>query len=121
MLRLIGLQKLMQFYSRLSTNLKSNTTLGGLGVVDGLGSSLDVTADTVVVAGGERVEVVQAVNSDRVLGRIVTDSSSVLGELALGDVVGSLGTNKESITANNAVSSNSRSLMKLFRTAYLSM
>lgn len=58
-----------------------------------------------VVARGEGVEVVETVDGDGVLGGIVADSGGVAGDLALGDVVGSLGTEKEAITTKDGVCS----------------
>lgn len=95
---------------RLATDLEANTTLGSLGVVDSLSTCLNVTAYTVVVAGRECVEVVQGVDSDGVLWGVVANSGSVLGKLALGDVVRCLSTNEETITTNDAVSGESRAL-----------
>lgn len=56
-----------------------------------------------VVARRERVQVVETVKGDSVLGGIVTDSSGITGNLALGDVVSSLGTKQEAITTEDGV------------------
>lgn len=42
-------------YLRLCADFDGNTTVGGFGVIDSLGTSLDVSVNTVVVAGGEGV------------------------------------------------------------------
>jgi len=59
----------------------------------------------VVVARGEGVEVVETVKGEGILGSIVAESSRVAGNFALGDVVSSLGTKKEAITAKDGVRS----------------
>ena len=81
-----------------------------LGVVNSLGTSFDVGTDAVVVARGEGVEVVETVNGDGVLRGIIADSSSVAGNVALGDIVSSLGTKKEAITTDDGVCSESGTL-----------
>lgn len=45
----------MTCHIRFGTNFKGNTTMGGLAIVDSLGTSLNVTVYTMVVAGGEGV------------------------------------------------------------------
>jgi len=100
-----GGEKDRSVYSRLCANFKGNTAVGGLGVVDSLSTSLDVAAHTVVVAGGEGVEVVGAVKGNRVIGSVEAKGSSIAGDLALGDVVRGLGTEEEAVTAENGVGS----------------
>jgi len=87
--------------------------MSGLGVIHSLGTSLDVTAHTVVVAGGEGLQVVKTVKSHSVFRRVVTESCSVTSNVALSDVVSSLSTNKESITAQNGIGSESGALQKV--------
>ena len=89
----------------LSADLEADTTSGGLGVVDGLGTSLDVAVDALVVRGGEDLEVVEGVDGNRILGRVEADSGGVAGDLAFGDVVGGLSTNEETVTAENSIGS----------------
>ena len=76
-----------------------------LGVVDRLSARLDIGRDAVIVARGERVEVVQALEGDGVLGRAEADGGGVPGDLALSNIVRGLGTDKETIAADNSVSS----------------
>jgi hypothetical protein len=95
--------------------------MSGLGVIHSLGASLDVTADTVVVAGGEGLQVVKAVNGHSVFRRVVTKSSSVTSDVALSDVVSSLSTNKESITAQNGVGSESGALQPFEKVSFESL
>ena len=86
-------------------------TLGGsLGVVGSLGTGLDVGRDTVVVRSGEDVQVVECLEGDGVLGCAETGGGGVAGDLALSDVVGGFSTEKETITANDGVSSQSWAL-----------
>lgn len=98
---------------RLGTDFERNTRGCRLGVVNSLGASFDVGADTVVVARGEGVEVIETVKGDGILGSIVTDSSGVAGDLALGDVVSSLGTKKETITTEDGVCGESGTLERI--------
>lgn len=63
-----------------------------------------------VVARGEGVEVVETVNGESVLRGIVTDGSGVTGNLALGDVISSLGTKEEAITTEDGVCGESGAL-----------
>jgi len=51
----------------LGTDFESDTTGGGLGVVNGLGTGLNVLGDLVVVRGGESAQVAQTVNGDGVV------------------------------------------------------
>lgn len=51
-------------------------------------------------------------NGDSVFRGIVADGSSVAGDVALGDIVGSLSTNEETVTAKNSVSGEGRALFR---------
>ena len=95
---------------RLGTDLKVNTGGGSLGVVDGLGTSLDIGAHAVVVASSESGSIAQAVEGDGVVGSAEADGTRVTGKATLGDVVRSLGTNKESVTTEDGVGSECWSL-----------
>lgn len=97
-------------YLRLGTNFESNTRSGSLGVIDSLGTSLNIRADAVVVAGGEGVQVVETVEGDGVFRSVVTKGSRVTGDLAFSKVVGSLSSDEEAITTENSVSSKGRTL-----------
>ena len=55
-------------YVRLGTNLERDGRGGSIGVIYSLRASLDVGAHTVVVARGERAQVGETMESDRVLG-----------------------------------------------------
>ena len=57
-----------------------------------------------VVARGEGGEVAEAVEGDGVLGGTVAEGSSVTSDLALSNVVRSLGTEEETVTADDSVS-----------------
>lgn len=63
-----------------------------------------------VVTCGEGVEVVEAVNGDGVLRSTVTERRGVASNLALGDVVSSLETKKETITTEDGVCGDSGAL-----------
>jgi len=62
------------------------------GIVHGFGTSFDFTADTVVIAGRESVEVVQSMKGDRIFRSIVAKGGSIAANAASCHVVGSLGT-----------------------------
>lgn len=96
--------------SRLDANFQGDTTVGGFGVVNCLGASLHVSIDTMVVTGAESVEVVQSMEGDGVFWSTVTEGGGVAGHVAFGDIVCGLSTHKETITAENSVSSESRAL-----------
>jgi hypothetical protein len=63
-----------------------------------------------VVARGEGVEVAETVEGDGILRGRVADGRSVAGDATLGDIVGSLRTGEEAITANDSVRSEGRAL-----------
>jgi hypothetical protein len=90
---------------RLSTNFKSNTRGGSLGIVDSFSTSLDVSTDTVVIAGMESVEVAESMEGDSVFRSIVTNSGRVPCKFAFCDIVSSLSTGEETITSKDGVSS----------------
>ena len=90
-------------YLRLGTDFECNTASSGLGVVDSLGTSLNVPADFVIVAGGEGLEVVETVKGNSVFGGVVAEGSSVAGDVAFSHIVGSLSTNKEAIATEDGV------------------
>ena len=94
----------------LGSDLEGDTTGGGLGVVDSLGTSLDVLANSVVVGSGEGGQVSETVKGDGVVRGGVTESTGVSGDGTGGDIVRSLGTNKETVSANNSVGSEGRAL-----------
>jgi len=85
------------------SNFHGDTTLSCLGVIDSLGTSLHIGANTVVVAGSEVLQAVETVDSNGVLGGIVAHGSSVAGDLAVSDIESSFTTDEETITTNNGV------------------
>lgn len=56
----------------LGTDFECDTPGGGLGVVDGLGTGLDVLGNLVVVRGGEGGQVAQTVDGDGVVLKAVS-------------------------------------------------
>ena len=72
---------------RLGSNFKVNTGGGGLGIIDSLGTGLDIGAHTMVVAGSERRSVAQTVEGDGIVRSAEADSTGVTGEATLGDIV----------------------------------
>lgn len=90
-------------YLRLGTDFEVNTGSGGLGIIDSLGTGLDIGAHTVVVAGSVRGPITQAVDGDSVVGSAEADGTGVTGEATLGDVVRCLSSEEESITTEDSV------------------
>jgi hypothetical protein len=97
-------------YVRLGANLERNSRGGGVGVIYRLGASLNIGANTVVVARSEGAQVVETMESDRVLGRRKPEGSRILGDTAFGNIVGCFGTNEEAIAAKHGVSGKCRAL-----------
>jgi hypothetical protein len=92
------------FKVRLCANLQLHTINRLPDVVLGLATSLDIAVDTVVVARGVLLEAVACKESDGVLGGAEAETSSVAGDLSLGDIVGSLSTEEEAVMAENGIS-----------------
>ena len=63
-----------------------------------------------VRASAENAEVAESLKGDSVFGSAKSGGSGVAGDLALSDVVGGLRTKKETITTENGVGSQSRTL-----------
>lgn len=99
----LGLDKGGVVKVSLGADLERDTAGGRLGVVDGLGAGLDVLRDLVVVRGREGREVAETVEGDGVLGGREADGTSVAGDGTRSDVVRGLGTNKETVVADNGV------------------
>lgn len=99
----------------LGADLERDTAGGRLGVVDSLGAGLDVLRDLVVVRGGEGGEVAEAVEGDGVLGGGEAEGSGVAGDGTGLDVVRGLGTDKETVVADNGVSGEGGALKKSVR------
>lgn len=104
----------MAYKVGLGSDLEGDTTGGGLGVVDSLGTSLDVLANSVVVRSGEGGQVSETVKGDGVVRGGVTEGTGVSGDGTGGDIVRSLGTNKETVSANNSVGSEGGALVISF-------
>jgi len=97
----------------LGSDLEGDTVEGRLGVVDSLGTGLNVLGDLVVVAGGEGGEVSETVDGDGVLRGGEADGTGVSGDSTGGDVVGSLGTDEETVTTENGVGGEGGALEKV--------
>ena len=89
---------------RLRANLKLHTICSLPGIVLCLATSLDVTADAVVVARGVFLEAVASNEGDGVLRSAEAETSCVAGDLGLGDVVGGFSTEEEAVMAENGIS-----------------
>jgi len=94
----------------LCTDFKANVACGRLRIVNGLGTSLNIAADAVVVRSSEGVHVSKAVDGDSVFGCTVAEGGSVTRNAALGDVVSAFSTKKETVTTEDSVSSERRAL-----------
>lgn len=86
----------------LAGNLKADGVTG-LGVPGGLGTSLDLSVNAVVVAGREEGQVVASGDGSRVLGKAVANGSGVLGDGSLLDIVATLSTDEEALVAEDGV------------------
>lgn len=86
----------------LAGNLKADS-VAGLGVPGGLGASLNLAVDLVVVRGGKDAQVVSGGDGSAVLGSSVTDGGAVGSQGSLVDVVASRGTGKETLVADNGI------------------
>lgn len=95
---------------RLSANLDLNAVRAPVGVEDSLSTSLDVTAHAVVVAGAVAGEALASKECDGVFGCAEANTSRVLCDRAGADVVRCLRAEKETVMAENGVSSESRAL-----------
>jgi len=98
---------------RLCANLKVNTTMSRLAVVNCTSTSLHVTAHAMVVASTEGVEVMQTMKGNGVIRSAVAESCSVACDIAPAYVVSCFGTKQETVTAENSISSESRSLFTI--------
>ncbi len=78
-------------------------SITALGVPDGLGRSLDLLVDLVVVAGSEDAQVVCGSDGSTVLGCDVANSGTIAGDSSLLDVVAGGGTSKETLMADNGI------------------
>ena len=63
-----------------------------------------------VVAGSKGAEVVETVDSDSIFRCVVADRSSVARDLAIGDIVCSLGTKEEAVVAKYGIGGDGGSL-----------
>ena len=98
--------------SVLGGNLKTDV-VAALGVPDGLGTSLNLGVDLVVVRSGENAQVAVSSDGSAVLSSVVSDGSGVLGDSCLLDIVTSLGTGEETIMADNGVNVSSWALKEV--------
>lgn len=86
----------------LAGNLKANG-VAGLGVPGGLGTSLDLAVDLVVVRSGKGAQVVSGGDGGAVLRGDVADSGAVAGQGSLVDIIASAGTGKETLVADDGI------------------
>ena len=86
----------------LGSNLKTDSA-AGLGVPSGLGTSLNLLVDLVVVAGREDAQVVSSGDGGAVAGGLVADGGAVARDLGLLDVVADRGTGEETLVADESV------------------
>jgi hypothetical protein len=96
---------------RLRANFKCNAATGSLYIVDSLGTSFNVLADTVVVASAEDIAVAKTMQSHSIFGCAVANSSSVASDGTFLHVKGGLGTNQEAVTTDDTISGDSGPLV----------
>lgn len=92
----------------LGADLEADLRALDLGVVDGLGAGLDVLRNLVVVRRREDGQVGEAVDGDGVRRRGVAEAERVARDGARRDRVGRLGTEKESVAADDLRASERR-------------
>lgn len=86
----------------LAGNLKANG-VAGLGVPGGLGTSLDLAVDLVVVRSGKGAQVVSGGDGSAVLRSDVADSGAVAGQGSPVDIIASAGTGEETLVADDGI------------------
>jgi hypothetical protein len=106
----LRLQATKRLHSRFATDLQRNTRGRRLGVVHRFRAGLDVGVDSVVVRGGESLEVIQTVHGDGIFGGIVTDGGCPAAHFAVVKVVRGLGANEESVAPKDGICSECRAL-----------
>jgi len=79
-------------------------------VVDGLGTGFDIGIYTMVVRGGEETQIAERVESDGIIRSAITKSTGISRDSAVVDVVVGLGTQQESVTSENNVAGDVRSV-----------
>lgn len=99
-------------YSRFATNFECYTILRLVGVVDGTGTSFDITANAVVVACGEARELVRCKEGNGVFRRAEAKTSRVAGYKTGADVVLRFCAEEEAVAAEDSISGESRALLK---------
>lgn len=103
----LGLDKGIAVEVELGTNFEVNGGLGSrvscLRVPGCLGTSLEISIDTVVVRCGEDLERVVGMESNRVLGSGVASNSGKAGDVGTGKVIGDLTSSNETLTADNNI------------------
>lgn len=137
----LGLDESRRIQLELGTNFKSDS-LGTLGVPRGLTRGLEVTVDTVVVRGSIVAQVVGSMNSNTIFSSGITDSSVVTTDLihfffrldhpffflyiktalfylAIQNVVGNFGTNKETLLTENGVNTDVGLIQKMISYLHL--
>jgi len=106
----LGFDKGSRVQVGLGTNLEVNTGSGSLRIIDGLGTSFDIRAHTVIVTGSESGPIAQTMDGDGIIRGTEADSTGATGEATLGDVVRRVGTDEESVTTEDGVGSECWSL-----------
>jgi len=99
----LGLDKRGGVKVSFPADLDGDTTMGALVIIDGLGTGLNVRAYTVIIAGRERLHVVESMESDGIFWGIESNGTSVTSYVALGNIVGGFYAKEETITAKDGV------------------
>jgi hypothetical protein len=84
--------------------------VASLGVPGGLGTSLDLAVDLVVVRGSKDAQLVRGSDGSALLRSSIADGSIVRGELGSVDIVASAGTGEEAVMADDGVDVGGRAL-----------
>lgn len=109
----LGLGERVGIKSVLGTDLETDGGGSSLGVPGGLGTDLSGGVNPVEVGGGENREGVGGQDGGGVDGGGVTNSSRVLGDLGVRDVVSDLGTGNEAVVAKSGVGGDGGALQEI--------
>jgi len=101
----LGLDESGRVQISFAASLETDITGGSLGIVDGLRASFYITAYTVIVRSSKGAQIPESMNGDSIFWGAVAECSSISRDTTLSDVVGSLGTKKETITTDDGISS----------------
>jgi hypothetical protein len=66
---------------RLAADFEGNTAVSRFGIVNGFCAGINVTADTMIIAGRKSAQVVQSMKGDRIFRSIIAKGSCVIARV----------------------------------------